>query len=153
MNDQVLKEYCYLVNETFRFIEEHFESIVPAGKVDQGILLWTKDVFKKAEKLRTEGKAEELETLAENYLKYSLEYFKCNTPWQEVREDWRICCNTILNTVQLIANLSILLNSLNYDHAAEVTRLLGLDGEWKVCTVRSGYEIPNNAKGKLGLTV
>jgi len=58
-----MEEYRNFVNETLGFLENNFENVIPAGRVDQGIHLWTKDVFKKAERLQATGKKEELEIL------------------------------------------------------------------------------------------
>lgn len=142
MKAELLQEYCSLVNETFQFIEENFENIIPAGRVDPGIFLWTKDIHKKAERLMSEGKNREMETLIENYLKYSKEYFKNGTPGYILKSDRRTCCNTILNVVQLVANLSILLDETGYKQAGEVISMFRLERTEGIHTVKSGYEIP-----------
>lgn len=141
MNRDLLKEYCNLVNDTFTFVKDNFENIVPAGRRDPGIFLWTKDIYKKADTLQTEGKMEELETLAENYLKYSKEYFLCGTPGQIMKNDRRTCCHTILNTVQLVANLSVLMDALGCSQASEVMEALHMERTWTIQDIHSGYEL------------
>lgn len=145
MNRSFLEEYWNFVKETFHFIECNFENIIPAGRVDSGIHLWTRDVFKKANRLLAAEKQEELEVLVENYLKYSLEYFKLNTPWQNVEADRRICCNAILNTVQLIVNLSVLMDAVGYEPAQKVLEILGFERGLQINHIHSGYEIPENS--------
>lgn len=146
MNKSLLEEYRNFVQETFSFIEQNFENVIPAGRVDAGISLWTKDVYRKAEKLQTAEKREELETLVENYLKYSLEYFKHNTPWQNVEEDRRIWCNTMLNTVQLVVNLSVLMDAVGYEPAKKVLDIFGFESSLQINNIHSGYELPENTK-------
>lgn len=141
-----MEEYRKLVNETFHFIEQNFENVIPAGRVDQGVTLWTKDVFKKAERLQAAGNKEELELLVKNYLNYSLEYFKLNTPWQNVEEDRRICCNAILNTVQLVVNLSVLMKAIGYEPAGKVLDLFGFGDSLQIYNIHSGYELPGSVK-------
>jgi len=141
-----MEEYRNFVNETLGFLENNFENVIPAGRVDQGIHLWTKDVFKKAERLQATGKKEELEILVENYLKYSLEYFKLNTPWQNVEADRRICCNAILNTVQLVVNLSVLMQAVGYEPAGKVLNLFGFEGSLQIHNIHSGYELPGSVR-------
>lgn len=144
MNQHLSEEYAYLVKETIRFIEIYFENIVPAGKLDQGIYLWTKEICKKADRLMAAGKKEEMEILVENYLKYAQEYFKSNSPWQTYKSDRRACCNAVLNTVQLIANLAVLMDALECSPAERVIELFRLERVWRVQYVHSGYEIPKD---------
>ncbi len=146
MKTYLLEDYRNFVNETLNFIERNFENVIPAGRVDPGVYLWTKDVFKKAEKLQTAGNKEELEVLVENYLKYSLEYFKLNTPWQNVEADRRICCNAILNTVQLVVNLSVLVKAIGYEPAGKVLELFGFEDSLQIYNIHSGYELPGSVR-------
>lgn len=141
MNKSLLEEYRNFVNETFHFIEKDFENVIPAGRVDPGIYLWTKDVFRKAGNLQTAGKQEELETLVENYLKYSREYFKLNMPWQNVEADRRICCNAILNTVQLVINLSVLMDAAGYEAGQKILALFEFESGLQINHIHSGYEL------------
>ena len=142
MKKELTEKYCYLVNEIANFVEKYFENIVPAGKIDQNVNLWTKDIYIKAEKLIEAGKKEEMEDLLENYLDYSVEYFRNNTTGQTLEVDRRSCCSTILNTVQMVANLSILLDALEYEPSGKVIDWLKLDKSWQVHCVHSGYEVP-----------
>ena len=143
MNPYFADEYCGYVNETLKFIETYFENVIPAGRADQGVYLWTKDVYKKADKLILADRKADLEVLVKNYLNYSLEYFKLNTPWQNVEADRRICCNAILNSAQLVVNLSVLMNLIGYEPARKVLDLFGVEDELRIYNIHSGYELPN----------
>ena len=134
--------YCSFVNDIFKFIETNFESIVPAGRTDQGIFLWTKDIYKKADRLKKDGKQEDLEQLVKNYLKYAVEYFKMNTPWQNVEADRRICCNALLNAMQLVVNLSVLMVLIDYEPAKKVLDMFGFEDTLQLNHMQSGREIP-----------
>ena len=136
------EEYCRFTNDIFKFIENNFENVVPAGRTDQGIFLWTKDIYKKADRLKREGSQEALEVLVKNYLKYAVEYFKLNTPWQNVEADRRICCNAILNAMQLVVNLSVLMVLIEYKPAEKVLELFGFENTLQINHVQSGCEIP-----------
>ena len=134
--------YCSFVNDIFKFIETNFESIVPAGRTDPGIFLWTKDIYKKADRLKKDGKQEDLEQLVKNYLKYAVEYFKMNTPWQNVEADRRICCNALLNAMQLVVNLSVLMVLIDYEPAKKVLDMFGFEDALQLNHMQSGCEIP-----------
>ncbi len=142
MNQQLIEGYCKFVNETFAFVENYFESVIPAGRLDPGVFLWTKDIYKKADRLQAAGKQEELETLVKNYLKYALEYFKLNTPWQNVEADRRISCNAILNTMQLAVNLSVLMEICGYEPAKKVLDVFGCESSLQINHIHSGFEVP-----------
>lgn len=141
MKKRLYEKYCNLVNETADFIEKYFENIVPAGKIDQNVNLWTRDIYAKAEKLLEEGRYSEMEDVLENYVDYSMEYFRNNTVGQTLEVDRRSCCSTILNTVQMVANITILLDASGYEPAAKVAEWLHLDKSLQVHGVRSGYEV------------
>ncbi len=142
MNQHLIEGYCTFVNDIFKFIEVNFENVIPAGRIDPGVFLWTKDIYKKADRLKIAGKQEELELLVKNYLKYALEYYKLNTPWQNVEADRRICCNALLNTMQLVVNLSVLMVFIDYQPAQKVLDVFGFDHTFQINHVHSGCELP-----------
>ena len=154
---QIRALYCQLVAETFTYIEEHFESIVPAGCPDQEIYWKTKAVYEQLEQLlgqtdcrgetiilpAPEGSKEaaEGEQLIAAYLEYARNYFTERRPADHA-ENRRLCRNVVLNTVQMIANLAIWLECLYQDPAANyVQKCLVLAADWKVHFVHSGTEL------------
>jgi methionyl-tRNA synthetase len=142
MNQLLAEEYCRFTNDIFKFIETNFERIVPAGRIDPGIFLWTKDIYKKADRLKLAGNQEDLELLVKNYFKYAVEYFKLNTPWQNVEADRRISCNALLNTMQLVVNLSVLMMFIDYEPAKKVLDVFGFEYTLQINHIHSGCELP-----------
>lgn len=141
-NSTLLNGYCHLVNKTILFVRKYFEGIIPAGRLDQDLYWKTKALYEEAGYLFQEQRPEEAQHLLEDFLRYANGYFDDGRPWETRRTDRRACRNTVLNTVQLIANLTVLLSPVLDYPTDKVSSWLALGGEWKVQSVRSGYELP-----------
>lgn len=141
-NTRLLNGYCHLVNKTIFFINKYLEGIIPAGRLDQDIYWKTKAVYEEVEALIEEGCEEEAEQLIEAYLDDANQYFEEGRPWETCRADRRAFRNTVLNSVQMIANLTILLET-SFDYPTQkVGGWLSLEGGWQVQRVHSGHELP-----------
>ena len=134
--------YCHLVNKTLFFIEKYFEGIVPAGRPQQDIYWKTKEIYDELEVLWKEGRTQEADRILEAYLTFATEYFEQGNPWKNRKNDLRACRNTILNSVQMIANLTVWLDARREYPACRVMEWLELDREWQVHHVHSGYQLP-----------
>lgn len=138
----LLESYCELVNEINVFIREYFEGIVPAGKLNQDIYWKTKGIYEQVAAAWEQGKTGEAEELLAEFLDYAVSYWEEGRPWDTCLENRPACRNTVLNSVQLVANLTVLLMPVWKHPAGEVCRWLNLDDCWQVQKVRSGYELP-----------
>lgn len=141
-NTTLLNGYCHLVNKTLLFVRKYFEGIVPAGRLDQDLYWKTKALYDETASLLEEQRLEEAECLLEEFLRYSNGYFEEGRPWENHRENRRACRNTVLNTIQLVANLTVLLSPVIDYPTQKVSGWLGLTHDWKVQNVHSGYELP-----------
>lgn len=143
----IVKTYCQLVNENICFIQEHFEGIVPAGHPEGEIYWKTKEV---CEQLRDLVESEngnsavtevEINHILGTYLVFATEYFEKREPWNTIETNRRACRNTILSSLQMIANLTVWLALLGEPSAHNVLQWLELDTVWKVHSVHSGLEL------------
>lgn len=141
-NAALINGYCDLVNKTIYFVQNYFEGVVPAGHLDEGLYWETKRVYRRARGLSGEDQREELVSLLEDYLALAAGYFREGNPWESCRNDRRACRNTILNSVQLIANLTVLLAGVAEHPADRVREWLELGDEWDFHCVHSGYRLP-----------
>ncbi len=147
-NTWLTNGYCHLVNKTFHFIDKYFEGVVPAGRPDAEICERTKEAYKLLEHYQEMGAKEEAGRLLEEYLTFATDYFEQGNPWRTRESDRRACRNTILNSVQMIANLTVWLKALSateqWPHcpAARVEKWLSLDDQWQIHSVHSGFELP-----------
>lgn len=143
----IIKTYCHLVNENIYFVQKHFEGIVPAGRPEDEIYWKTKEA---GERLRDLVESEngnsaatemEINRILGTYLVFATEYFEKKEPWNTIETNRRACRNTILNSLQMIANLTVWLELLGEPSAHNVLQWLELDNEWKVHSVHSGLEL------------
>lgn len=137
----ILNGYCNLVNKLFYFIQNNFEGIVPAGRLDEEIYWKTKRVFDQESTYLREGRKNEVIGLLSDYLSFADQYFEEGNIGDDSVSDRRICRNTTLNSIQLVANLTILLTPLASHPADQVCKWLELGDKWEVKRVHSGYEL------------
>ena len=79
--------------------------------------------------------------LLAEYLNYAAEYLKKGNPWAIREQNRRACCNTILTSLQMIANLTVWLEILGEAPACHVSHWLNLETDWQVHSVHSGTEL------------
>lgn len=147
-NTRLMNEYCTLVNKIFAFIQEYFDGIVPAGRPDPEIYHKTKAIYEQLENWGEDSEGKECrkdaaQVLLEEYLVFAEAYITKGNPWENRENNRSICRNTVLNSVQMIANLTVWLNELEQTSASKaVEEWLSLDNKWQVHSVHSGYELP-----------
>lgn len=152
----LVTEYCQLVNKNFYFIQKYFEGIVPAGRPDDGVYWRTKEVSEQLKSLVESAvkhpaayqvvkggreSEEEVNRLLEEYLNYAAEYLEKGNPWATREQNRRACRNTILTSLQMIANLTVWLEILGEAPAYHVSHWLNLEADWQVHSVHSGTEL------------
>lgn len=147
-NTWLINGYCHLVNKTFFFIDKYFEGVIPAGRVDVEVYERTREAYSLLEHYRETGDKEEAGKLLEVYLTFATDYLEQGAPWRTRETDRRGCRNTILNSVQMIANLTVWLKALSAEEqwplcpAAKVQEWLSLGEQWQVHSIHSGFELP-----------
>lgn len=159
----IVNEYCHLVNENICFIQKYFEGIVPAGRPNEELYWKTKSVGEQLRALleeenRLEAKVKErrvnitvagncntmeyeINRILEAYVKDATEYYEQSEPWRMIEQDRKACRNTILNSLQMLANLTVWLEILGEHPAHVVLNWLELDTSWDVHSVHSGLEL------------
>lgn len=134
-----------MVNKTVQFVQKYFEGIVPAGKLDRDLYWKTKSVYERAERLLECDKEEEAQELLADFLEYANSYFEAGKPWETCHNDRQACRNTVLNSVQLVANLTVLLRPVPDCPTQTVSGWLQLSEAFRVQSVHSGHELPRTA--------
>ena len=144
MNENVnlTEGYSYLVKETVRFINKYFEGIIPAGRVEEDIYWKTKELYNQVQALLICNRRQDVAALLEEYLAYALTYYKSGNLWEIVETDRRSCRNIVLNSIQMMVNLTVLLETLDFEPAKNISSWLNLSKEWQVHRLCSGSELP-----------
>lgn len=155
---QLQTHYEYLVNAVITLIQEAFEGIVPAGKIDQEIYWYTKETGDRLRSLleskessgrggsksngRAQGRAQaEAEELLLGYLSFAVSYLEQGEPWETLTENRSACRNTVLNTLQMLANLTCWLSKAQEQTALSVQSALHMEEAWRVHRISSGTDL------------
>lgn len=136
--EELIREYCRQVNEDLHFIQKYMEGIVPAGRCDEDIYWETKHI---CEELQKSGYNRTALILA--YLREAAELYEHGNPRKTRITDRRLCRNTILNHLQMLANVSYWLREQGEPLAEEVCGWLLTQETADVQKVRSGQSLEN----------
>lgn len=161
--EELIREYCRQVNESLHFIQEYMEGIVPAGRCDEKIYWETKKLREQLHitdgnsgvqrsesyfdsdvtwKSQTSGKQKNEQTaLIQAYLSEAAQLYADGEPWKTRITDRRLCRNTILNHLQMLANVSFWLKKQGEPLAEEVCDWLLTQETEGVQKVRSGQSL------------
>lgn len=141
-NSELLGAYGNLVNRTLTFIHKYYEGLIPTGTINsilkENIIHIYQEVGDKIEKGQLK---EALETVFE-FARYGNKYFDSDEPWKTRISDPLSCACTILNCVQIIANLAVLLQPFLPFSSKKVLGWLSLSANWKSQYVKAGYLLP-----------
>ena len=134
--EELIREYCRQVNESLHFIQKYMEGIVPAGRCDEKIYWETKKIGEELQKSSHEQTA-----LIGAYLREAARLYAEGEPWKTRITDRRLCRNTILNHLQMLANVSYWLKAQGEPLAEEVCGWLLPKETEEVQKVRSGQSL------------
>ena len=76
------------------------------------------------------------------FIRGSNKYFDKEKPWETRNTDIKKCSNTLYNCVQIIANLSILLNPFLPFSSEKIQKWLCLNNKWQEQYVNESFSIP-----------
>ncbi|MFD1735493.1 methionine--tRNA ligase [Bacillus salitolerans] len=109
-NGELLGAFGNFINRTLKFIEKSFHGELPRGNCSQKVKEELKELYVSIGKGIEKGELKaSLEELFE-YIRAANKYFDETKPWQTYKEDINTCINTLYTCVQMIANLSNLLD-------------------------------------------
>ena len=134
--EELIREYCRQVNESLHFIQKYMEGIVPAGRCSEELYWETKKISEELQKSNHEQTA-----LIRAYLRESAQLYVEGEPWKTRITDRRLCRNTILNHLQMLANVSFWQREQVEPLAEEVCGWLLAQETADVQKVRSGQSL------------
>ncbi|MPN47383.1 Methionine--tRNA ligase [bioreactor metagenome] len=76
------------------------------------------------------------------YVRFANKYYDLNEPWKTRRDDIEKCNQTLFNCVQIVANLSVLLEPFLPFSSKKVFEWLCLNNTWGPQWVAAGYSLP-----------
>ena len=129
-NGELLGAYGNLVNRTLVFVQKFYEGAIPKGQLDIEIERRTKELFKEVGELIEKGELKQALEKIFVHVRFGNKYFDDRAPWIDVKENKDECDTTIFNCVQLIANLSILLEPFLPFSSKKVQETLNLEDNY-----------------------
>jgi methionyl-tRNA synthetase len=141
-NSELLGGYGNLVNRTLSFIQSTWGGVVPDGVTQPEIRGIIEESYQKVGELIENARIKEALQEAFELVRFSNRYFDKKAPWKTRTEDIEACENAIYTSLQLIANLSVLLNPFLPFSSEKLFRRLNLESVWKPQAVKAGYRIP-----------
>lgn len=138
-NNDLVGLYGNFVNRTLTFLIKNFNSKIPEGEVPKALKDELFNVYFYVGDKIEEGKFKDgLQKIIATVKKFN-KYFDEEKPWETLETSKKKCSNTIYICVQLIANLSNLLEPFMPKSSKKIREYLGLnDPCWSYVEKKSG---------------
>ncbi|MBU3201951.1 methionine--tRNA ligase [Clostridium estertheticum] len=144
-NGELLGAYGNFVNRTLVFINKYFDNKIPKGTINGELKEKTNQLFVSAgDKIEKGNFKDSLDEIFE-FVRSSNKYYDAEKPWVTRVTDPEKCNSTIFNCVQIIANLSVLLNPFLPFSSSKIQNWLSISSisaNWCIKFVESGLVIP-----------
>lgn len=141
-NGELLGAYGNLVNRSLVFIRKSFGGKVPGGRCRPEIRGALVSLYQNAGGLIEQGSVKEALDAVFAFVRSANKYFDEAQPWVTVGSDTEKCKETLNTCVQIIANLSQLLDPFLPFSSKKVRDMLGLAGVgWQYVEVPDGLEL------------
>lgn len=141
-NGELLGAYGNFVNRSLAFIAKYWGGVVPAGEFNPEIKVKIDELFEcVGEKIEKGSFKEALDDVFE-FVRGANKFFDAEQPWITRTEDEKTCQNTLYQCVQIIANLSILLEPFLPFSSEKVRGWLNVNLAWEPASVPFGYQLP-----------
>ena len=141
-NGELLGAYGNFVNRSLVFIQKYFENKVPEARCNQNILKSLEELYPCIGGLIEQGNFKEALDTIFTLVRTANKYFDEEQPWITIKSDVEKCKETLNTCVQIIANLSNLLEPFLPFSSAKVRNLLEIEkATWQCIEVPSSLEL------------
>ncbi len=141
-NGEMLGAFGNFVNRTLVFVQKSFQSQVPQGALSPQIEETTEALYGKVAVLIEAGQFKEGLEAIFVYIRDANKYFDEQQPWVTVRQDPAQCRNTLYTCVQIIANLSNLLEPYLPFSSEKIRKMLNLNHPgWEPIELKPGHSL------------
>lgn len=141
-NSELLGAYGNFVNRTLTFIKKYYESVIPGGIIDEEIDIAINSIFASVGLKIEAGQFKDAIDTIFDFVRFGNKYFDSKEPWKTRILNLDDCSNTLYNCVQIIANLSVLLQPFLPFSSDKIFGWLHLNSTWEVQKIHGGYTLP-----------
>lgn len=125
-NAELVNQLGNLVHRTLVFLKKSYDLKVPLGSLEPFIQSSIEGAYSLAGKSIEEGSFREAIESVTHLVRLGNRYFDEQKPWVTVKEDRPVCDQALFNLLQVIANLSLLLEPFIPFTSKKLTALLNL---------------------------
>lgn len=141
-NGELLGAYGNFVNRNLVFIQKSFEGKVPEAQCDPAFKQSLISLYSSIGKFIEHGNFKEALDTIFAFIRTANKYFDEEQPWITVKSNIEKCKETLNTCVQIIANLSILLEPFLPFSSAKVRNILKFEKiAWQYIEVPAGLEL------------
>ncbi|MEN8907949.1 MAG: class I tRNA ligase family protein, partial [Clostridiales bacterium] len=141
-NSELLGAYGNFINRTIVFIKKYYENKIPESFVDNEIKSNTEKLYKDVGILIERGNTKESLEKIFKFVRNANKYFDTQKPWIDIEKDKIKCNNTIYNCIQIIGNLSNLLEPFIPFSSTKVKKSLGIkNAGWRYLDIKNNVKI------------
>lgn len=141
-NGELLGAYGNFVNRSLVFIQKYFENKVPKRQCDQNILHSLKNLYPRIGELIEQGDFKEALDAIFAFVRTANKYYDEEQPWITIKSDVEKCKKTLNTCIQIIANLSHLLEPFLPFSSAKIKNILKIEkAVWQCIEVPAGLEL------------
>ncbi|CAN7657094.1 methionine--tRNA ligase [Paenibacillus sp. LjRoot56] len=125
-NGELLGAFGNFVNRSLVFIEKFYEGKIPQSVIDTNIKVQMEELYIQCGDLVEKGKLKEALESVFAFIRSCNKYFDNEKPWNQIKENVDACSHTLHTCVQIIANLSNLLEPFLPFSCTKIRAFLGL---------------------------
>lgn len=141
-NGELLGAYGNFVNRSLVFIQKFFDGKVPQGQCNPEIRETLKGLYAISADFIEQGHFKDAIETIFSFIRSANKYFDEEQPWITVKENKERCRETLYTCVQIIANLSMLLEPFLPISSSKLNSMLQIgDLGWKYTEVLSGLNL------------
>lgn len=141
-NGELLGAYGNFVNRSLVFIQKYFENKVPESQCSCDISQSLKKLYPDIGRLIEQGNFREALDTIFAFVRTANKYFDEEQPWITIKSDIEKCKSTLNTCVQIIANLSFLLEPFLPFSSAKIRNMLKIEkAAWQYVEVPAGLEL------------
>ncbi|MGM7685053.1 methionine--tRNA ligase [Cytobacillus sp. Hm23] len=126
-NSELLGAFGNFVNRSFKFIEKYFDGNVPEGYIDATIKSELQNLYQHIGQCIEQGHFKRAIEDIFLFIRQSNKYFDEQKPWIQIKEDKKNCEQTLFTCIQIITNLSVLLQPFLPFSCKKIAEMLQLD--------------------------
>jgi len=141
-NSELLGIYGNFINRTLAFINKSFGGVVPEGTFNTSIKEELEVLYLAVGKDIEAGRLKKGLRKVIDFARFANKYFDEEKPWITAKTNRANCENTLHNCVQIIVNLSVLLEPFIPYSSQKVIKWFDLERQWHIQEIAIGYEIP-----------